>query len=109
MPLSEHEERILAEIERQLAREDPSLASRAARRRRSVGSPVWRLRLSVAAFVVGFVCLLGITFAFALGVVGFALMFVAVVVAASVLRDVSDDSSPADRFREAFGRSEADS
>lgn len=109
MPLSEHEERILAEIERQLASEDPSFASRTQRRRRSVRSPVWRLRLAVAAFVVGFLCLLGITFALALGVIGFALMFTAVVVGASVLRETSDDTTPADRLREAFGRTEADS
>lgn len=79
MPLSEHEERILAEIERQLEHDDPRFVSRARRSRRS-GSPR-RLGVAVALFVVGFACLLGLVLHIALGFVGFALMFTAVVVA----------------------------
>ncbi len=56
MPLSEHEERILAEIERQLAADDPRFAARS---RRGPGSPCragrarLRLRLAVGLGMVG--------------------------------------------------------
>lgn len=84
MPLSEHEERILAEIERQLESEDPRFVSRARRTRRP-GSPN-RLRLAAAAFVLGFLSLLGLVVHIAFGFVGFALMFTAVVVAVPELQ-----------------------
>ena len=60
MPLSEHEENVLAEIERQLAAEDPRFAARA-RRRRSLGRSA-RVRLAVLAAIAGViaVALLGI-------------------------------------------------
>lgn len=95
MPLSEHEERILAEIERQLEHEDPRFVSRARRTRRP-GRPR-RLGAAVAAFVVGFVCLFGLVFHPAFGAVGLGLMFGAVVVAVPELqrrRDQRVESSP---------------
>lgn len=79
MPLSEHEERILAEIERQLADDDPRFVARARRARRGRRLP--RLPLAAVMFVVGLLSLFGLVFHIALGFVGFALMFLAVVVA----------------------------
>ena len=62
MPLSEHEENVLAEIERQLAAEDPRFASRA---RRKLGvSPAGQQRIAI---VLGF---LGIVSVLALGFLG---------------------------------------
>ena len=78
MPLSEHEERILAEIERQLERDDPRFVSRARRSPRR-GGPA-RLWVAVGMFVLGFLCLLGLVWHITLGFVGFALMFTAVVI-----------------------------
>lgn len=97
MPLSEHEERILAEIERQLEHEDPRFVSRARRTPRG-GGPV-RLRAAVAAFVLGFLCLLGLVLHIAFGFVGFALMFGAVVVAVPELQRRRERrvESPSDR------------
>ena len=59
MPLSEHEENVLAEIERQLAAEDPRFASKA---RRKLG--VSRAGQQRIAIVLGF---LGIVSVLALG------------------------------------------
>lgn len=83
MPLSEHEERILAEIERQLAHDDPRFVARA-RRSRHTGRH--RLPLAIGVFVLGLACLLGLVVHIALGFVGFALMFGAVVVAVPELQ-----------------------
>jgi len=84
MALSEHEQRILEEIERQLAAEDPRLVARA---RRTAERSDRRLGYAIAAFVVGFVCLLGITFSLFWGVVGFGIMLGAVIVGAQAVRD----------------------
>lgn len=85
MPLSEHEERVLAEIERQLEEEDPGLMARA--RRVAVGHPGRRLRWAAAGFVLGLISLLALTFHFAFGVAGVALMLVSGVIGAGVIRD----------------------
>lgn len=84
MPLSEHEERILAEIERQLVDEDPRFVARARRTRRPRGPR--RLVWAVVGFVLGFLLMFGLVFHIALGFVGFAMMFTAVVVAVPELQ-----------------------
>ncbi len=84
MPLSEHEERILAEIERQLAQDDPRFVARARRSRRPGGRR--RLPLAIGLFVLGFLCMLGLVLHIALGFVGFAMMFVAVLIAVPELQ-----------------------
>ena len=84
MALSEHEQRILEEIERQLAAEDPALIARA---RRTAERSDRRLGHAVVAFLVGFLCLLGLTFSVVWGVLGFAIMLGAVVAGAKVIRD----------------------
>lgn len=85
MPLSDREERILAEIERQLADDDPRFVARA---RRTRGSRPRRPRLpwAIAGFVVGLLCLFGLVVHIALGFVGFTLMFVSVLVAVPELQ-----------------------
>src|SRR4029453_19602052 len=77
MPLSEHEQRILAEIERRLLEEDPKFAHH-------VGSTFQahlsrRLKLAAAGFVVGLsVPVAGFAQNVALGVAGFVIMLVAI-------------------------------
>lgn len=83
MPLSEHEERILAEIERQLVDEDPRFVARA---RRTRDRRPRRLTWAVAGFVLGLLLMFGLVVHIALGFAGFALMFTAVVVAVPELQ-----------------------
>jgi membrane protein required for beta-lactamase induction len=91
MPLSEHEERILAEIERQLAAEDPRFVARA-RKRRVRSSRTLRLRLAVVLAVVGFFSLLGLVTHIAFGAVGMALLLIAIVLGASALRERPEEA-----------------
>lgn len=81
MPLSEHEERILAEIERRLAAEDPRFAARARRPMRG-WSRSRRLRLAIALGVLGLLFLLALTFDWIFGVVGMTLLVVATLLGA---------------------------
>ena len=77
MPLSDHEQRILAEIERRLLGEDPKFAQQ-------VGSSFQahlarRLKLAVVGFILGLVVLVvGFVQSVALGVAGFIVMLVAI-------------------------------
>jgi hypothetical protein len=85
MPLSEHEQRILAEIERRLLEEDPKFAHQ-------VGSSfrahlARRLKLAVAGFIIGLVVLVaGFVQNVAVGVAGFVIMLVSVFVFVRTMR-----------------------
>ena len=77
MPLSEHEQRILADIEAGLRAEDPGLAKTVGRR---ATPPAARGRTTwvIAGLVVGFVLLfVGLAVHLVWGVLGFALMLAA--------------------------------
>jgi DUF3040 family protein len=85
MPLSEHEQRILAEIERRLLEEDPKFAHQ-------VGSSfrahlARRLKIAVVGFVLGLVVLVaGFVQNVALGVAGFVIMLASVFVFVRTMR-----------------------
>jgi DUF3040 family protein len=85
MPLSEHEQRILAEIERRLLEEDPKFAQQ-------VGSSfrahlARRMKLAVVGFVIGLVVVVfGFTMSKYLGLAGFAIMIGSVLVFVQSLR-----------------------
>jgi hypothetical protein len=85
MPLSEHEQRILAEIERRLLEEDPKFAHQ-------VGSSfrahlARRLKLAVAGFIIGLVVLVaGFVQNVAVGVAGFVIMLASVFVFVRTMR-----------------------
>ena len=85
MPLSEHEQRILAEIERRLLEEDPKFAQQ-------VGSSfrahlARRMKLAVAAFILGLiVVVLGFTASRYIALVGAAIMVASILVFAQSLR-----------------------
>ncbi len=72
MPLSEHEQQILDEIERRLQQEDPRLASAASTSLQR--HLVRRIRWGAAAFVVGFFMLLLFAMSVWVAIGGFAVM-----------------------------------
>ena len=102
MPLSEHEQRILAEIERRLLEEDPKFAHQVGSSFRAhLGR---RLKLAVAGFLVGLVVVISSTFFenVAIGVAGFVLMLACVFLfvrtmrrRATVERPVNGPTAPA--------------
>ncbi|HEX2373007.1 MAG TPA: DUF3040 domain-containing protein [Actinomycetota bacterium] len=86
MPLSEHEQRILAEIERRLLEEDPKFAHQ-------VGSSfrahlARRLKLAVAGFIIGLIVVISAPFLenVAVGVAGFVIMLACVFVFMRTMR-----------------------
>lgn len=85
MPLSEHEQRALEEIARHLSEEDPKFVATVANTT-VTRIHLRRLRWAAVGFVIGLVTLLGITFNFVLGLVGFALMLMSVLVGAGAVR-----------------------
>jgi anti-sigma-K factor RskA len=85
MPLSEHEERILKEIERQLAAEDPRFVAR--NRRRGNWSRSTRVRLAVALAVLGVISLLALTFNIAFGVAGMLMLLGSILLAATAVSE----------------------
>jgi hypothetical protein len=96
MPLSEHEERILAEIERQLAEDDPRFGSKRSSFRTplSTWSRTLRLRLAVGLGVVGVLCVLGLAASTALAAVGLAMIFAAILVGATAVRERLQPDAP---------------
>ena len=90
MPLSDREQRILAEIEHQLRSEDPRLA-RTVGTKVSVRSPRGRLRYAALGTLVGLVMLFGIVVHIAWGLAGFVLMLVSAVYAGNLLKSLGAD------------------
>ena len=115
MPLSEREQKILEEIERDLYREDPSFA-RNVRRRPPELPRATRTRLGALLFVAGLVSLFGFFFAeqwLILGVFAFGAMVAGVVLIAGSLRAERDEATRRplaglwqrweERFRQRYG------
>jgi flagellar biosynthesis/type III secretory pathway M-ring protein FliF/YscJ len=96
MPLSEHEQRILAEIERRLLEEDPKFAQQ-------VGSSFQahlarRLKLAGLGFVLGLVILVvGFIQNVGLGVAGFVVMLISIFEVVRTLRRRAAINRPAER------------
>jgi len=86
MPLSEHEKRMFAEIERQLVEDDPRFVARTRRTLRA-WSPVVRIRAAIAIGVLGLVGVLALTFDILYGIVGMALVLVAIILGAGAVAD----------------------
>lgn len=91
MPLSEHEERVMAEIERQLAAEDPRFVARTQRRARSSGpstiTPRRRLVAGIIGAVIGVVCVILLTLHVAFGIAGFLLLLTSLALIVGAVRD----------------------
>jgi Protein of unknown function (DUF3040) len=94
MPLSDHEQRILAEIERRLLEEDPKFAQQ-------VGSSfrahlARRLKLAVVGFVLGLIILVvGFVNYVAVGVAGFVIMLASVFLFVRTMRRRASVDRPA--------------
>ncbi len=73
MPLSDHEQRILEEIEKRLQEEDPRLAE-AVSKASVYGHVVRRIRWGALAFVAGFVMLMMFAISVWVAIVGFGVM-----------------------------------
>ena len=86
MPLSEHEQRMFAEIQRQLVEDDPRFVSRTQRTLRA-WSPEVRLRVAIVLGVIGVVGVLALTFDLLFGIVGMTLVLVAVILGVSAIND----------------------
>lgn len=106
MPLSEHEERALEEIARRLSEEDPKFVATVS------SSTVTRLHLrrvrrAVIGFLVGLLTLLGLTFHFAFGLIGFTVMLASLIYGAQALRNVGGVSAVVDEIRRSLSRRDA--
>ena len=86
MPLSEHEQRMFAEIQRQLVEDDPRFVARSHRRLRA-WSPEVRFRTAVTLGAVGLVGVLALTFDLLFGILGMGLVLVALVVGVGAVTD----------------------
>jgi ABC-type bacteriocin/lantibiotic exporter with double-glycine peptidase domain len=87
VPLSEHEQRILDEIERRLIEEDPRLPSRTS----LTSHLLRRVRWGLVLFVLGFVLLLSFAFNMWVAIGGFALMLASSLVVYHYLRRMGRD------------------
>jgi uncharacterized membrane protein YidH (DUF202 family) len=98
MPLSEHEKRMFAEIERQLVEDDPRFVTRTRRTLRA-WSPVVRIRAALSLGVVGIVGVLALTFDILYGIVGMAFVLLAIILGVGAVADRSrlvDQVTPPD-------------
>ena len=94
MPLSEHEENVLAEIERQLAAEDPRFASRTRRRLRV--SRAGRQRAAIILGLVGVLAILSLGFVTSpwnviVPAVGFAMVLAGILLGVTSSRERAGD------------------
>ncbi|GMQ94503.1 MAG: hypothetical protein BMS9Abin12_1996 [Acidimicrobiia bacterium] len=106
MPLNEHEQKILDEIERQLYEEDPKLAQKVAKAVRS-GRDRWKTRLAAFMFILGaLVMFASFTRSWVIAGVGFLIMVGSagwVAQTAGVNRRVRGTSGVLDSFMDRFG------
>ena len=90
MPLSEHEQRILEEIEKRLAEEDPRLVQSVARSSLSA-HVLRRIRWGIVAFLLGFVLLMMFAINQWIAFLGFAVMLVSALLVYSYLKRMGRD------------------
>lgn len=90
MPLSEHEQHILEEIEKRLQEEDPRLADAVARTS-LYAHTARRIRWGILAFVAGFVMLLLFFLAVWVAITGFAVMLASALFVYNQLRRLSQE------------------
>jgi len=79
MPLSEHEQKILAELEESLSKQDPKFA-KSVRETNVYSHSLRRVRWAISTFLLGLVVLVAFVQSVMVGIVGVAMMFVSAVV-----------------------------
>jgi Flp pilus assembly protein TadB len=96
VPLSDREQRILEEIEKNLHEEDPAFA-RTVREQAPRMDELRRIKLGAGVFAAGFVVLIAFFFSgvVAVGVVAFGLMVAGIVLVAGALRIIALQRSSA--------------
>jgi Protein of unknown function (DUF3040) len=90
MPLSDHEQKILEEIEKRLQEEDPRLADQVARTS-LYAHLARRIRWGAAAFLAGFVMLLLFMISLWVAIAGFGVMLVSALFVYHQLRRMGGD------------------
>jgi hypothetical protein len=90
MPLSEHEQRILEEIEQRLAEEDPRLVE-AVSRTSLYTHLARRIRWASVSFLVGFVMLMLFPVALWIAALGFGVMLVSALLVYRYLKQLGKD------------------
>jgi hypothetical protein len=90
MPLSEHEQRILEEIEKRLAEEDPRLVE-SVTKATVTSHALRRVRWGVAGFVVGFILVLLFIISVSFAVAGFMVMLLSGLVVYHYLKRMGRD------------------
>lgn len=90
MPLTPHEQRILEEIERRLAEEDPRLVEQVARTTLS-SHLARRIRLAAVVFVLGLVALFFFAVSIWYAVLGFGMMVASALAITRYLRQLGRD------------------
>jgi hypothetical protein len=90
MPLSDHEQRILDEIEKRLQEEDPRLAQ-AVSQNSVYTHMARRIRWGVLGFVAGFICLMLFWVSIWFGMIGFGLMLASALLVYHQLRRMGGD------------------
>jgi hypothetical protein len=104
--LSEHEQRILAEIERNMAAEDPDFVRQVTEVRPTKES-ARLLRVSILGVVVGLLLLFGYLWTALLGILGFLIMLAGIAGIVTSVRGLSAGGrSPSSAFRDALRRAE---
>ncbi len=101
MPLSDHEQRILDEIERRLAEEDPRLVEQVGRTTLSAHL-ARRIRLSSFAFLAGLVLLMLFTVELWLAATGFVIMVLSLLLFFRYVKQLGKDQVRALQESERF-------
>jgi len=100
MPLTPHEQRILEEIEKRLAEEDPRLVESVSRATVTTHA-LARIRWGIAAFAVGFILLMLFVLSVWAAVAGFAIMLASGLMVYTYLKRMGRDQL---RWMERGGR-----
>ncbi len=94
MPLSEHEQRILEEIEQRLAEEDPRLVHSVTKA--TLTAHTWRrIRWGIVGFFLGFILLLFFVWNIVFAIVGFAVMLATGLLVYHYLKRMGREQLPA--------------
>ena len=97
MPLNDHEQKILEEIERRLSEEDPRLVEQVSRT--NLHTHAWgRMKMAIVGFVVGLLLLLLVGVSVWIAAAGFVLMTLSALLAYRYAGRLGDDRATSGTF-----------